>query len=225
MELLIIRHAEPAWDRDGLAVDDPGLTDRGAEQAARLGESMRGVRADALLVSPLLRARQTAAPVADALGLEPITHDWMAELFLGAWEGTPNEVVQQTLRDSRGRPADEQWEGVPGGESFRDFHRRVTVGLQALLDEAGITRMAHPLPLWELEPVDRRIVLVAHSGTNAVALSYLLGVEPVPWEWERFVSYHASLSTVRPVEVGGAHSFSLLRFADTSHLAPDLQTR
>jgi probable phosphoglycerate mutase len=47
----------------------------------------------------------------------------------------------------------------------------------------------------------------------------------VPWEWERFVSFHASVSTVQPVDICDGHTFSLFRFADTSHLPPDLQTR
>ncbi len=57
-----------------------------------------------------------------------------------------------------------------------------------------------------------------------MALGYLLGIPPVPWEWERFVSYHASVSVVRPLAISGGHAFSLFRFSDVGHLPPDLQT-
>ncbi len=82
----------------------------------------------------------------------------------------------------------------------------------------------HP-PLWRLDDPDRRVVVVAHGGTNAVSLGFLLGIEPVPWEWERFVSFHASVSTIVPIGISGGHSFSLFRFSDVSHLPDDMRTR
>ena len=38
------------------------------------------------------------------------------------------------------------------------------------------------------------------------------------------MSFHASVSTLRTVEIANAHAFSLFRFGDTSHLPDDLQT-
>lgn len=225
MELLLVRHGEPAWSKDGLAVDDPGLTDRGHEQAAHTAKWFADQHIDRLLVSPLVRAQQTAAPIAETLGIEPETLPWLAEIWAGGWEGTPQEVVEQTFRDTRGRPLDEQWDGIPGGESFRDFHRRVTGGFDALFVERGAERVSVHPPLWRIPSVDERIAIVAHGGTNAVSLGYLLGIEPVPWEWERFVSYHASVTTVTPIEISGGHSFSLVRFGDIAHLPADQQTR
>jgi probable phosphoglycerate mutase len=70
-----------------------------------------------------------------------------------------------------------------------------------------------------------RIVFVAHSGANAVSLGHLLGIEPVPWEWERFVAFHASVSVVRPMHIASSLSFSLFKFSDTEHLPKELQTR
>lgn len=70
MRLVLVRHAEAApGDPDELRT----LTNEGREQARRLGERLRtdGIEPDAVLSSPLLRARETAA----ALGLgapEPV---------------------------------------------------------------------------------------------------------------------------------------------------------
>ena len=225
MELTFVRHGQPEWDRDGLAVDDPILTADGEQQARHLGEAFIGRPVDRLLVSPLVRARQTAGPIADALHMEPEILDWLPEIAAPVWQGTPSEVVGQAFADSRARPLDEQWDGLPGGESFRAFHRRITTGLDGLLDQLGARRMpGHPV-VWDVEEPGPRVVIVAHAGTNAVSLGHLLGIEAVPWEWERFVSFHASVSVVRPVPISGVHSFSLFRFSDTSHLPEHLHTR
>lgn len=225
VELLFVRHAQPAWSRDGRSVDDPGLTDLGHRQGELLGERFLGETVDALIVSPLVRAQQTAGYIARALEMEPVTHDWLAEIQAPVWQDEPIEVVEKVFADSRRRPLDDHWEGIPGGESFRHFHQRVTTGLQAYLDDVGGERVNHQPALWQLDHPQQRVVVVAHAGTNATALSYLLGIEPVPWEWERFVSFHASVSQVQPIDISDHHAFSLERFADVSHLPPAEQSK
>ena len=64
MEIVLVRHGEPEWVRDGLNVVNPPLTDRGHLQASRLAEALQSESFDEILVSPLTRARQTAAPLA-----------------------------------------------------------------------------------------------------------------------------------------------------------------
>jgi phosphohistidine phosphatase len=74
MRVLIVRHAEAA---PGSPDELRSLTSAGREQARRLGERLRadGFAADAVLTSPLLRARETAA----ALGLgEPEVDERLA---------------------------------------------------------------------------------------------------------------------------------------------------
>ena len=225
MELLLIRHAQPAWAPNGRSVDDPDLTELGRLQAEHLATAMSALEVDHLFVSPLRRARQTMEQLATRLGREPTELPWLAEITAPRFEGTPVEQVERVFAESRTRPVAEQWEGIPGGESFTAFHERVTTGMNELLADLGGV-LPHDEPsLWRLERPAGRIVIVAHAGTNSVALGHLLGIAPVPWEWERFVSYHASVSTVEPVEVGDARAFSLHRFADVGHLPPDLRTR
>ena len=220
-----MRHAQPEWERGGLSIDDPCLTEVGFTQAERLGHRFRGETVDTLLVSPLLRARQTAEPVADALGVKPQVCDWLAEIATPPWEGEPVEYVEGVFREQRSRPVEQLWDGIDGGETFRDFHRRVTHGMQTYLDGAGCERVNDEPSLWRLTDPTRRIVIVAHAGTDATLIGYLLGIPPVPWEWERFVSFHASVSTIEPIDISGRHAYSLARFADVAHLPPGLQTR
>jgi broad specificity phosphatase PhoE len=66
--------------------------------------------------------------------------------------------------------------------------------------------------------------MVAHAGTNSVVLGELLGVDPEPWEWERFASDHASITVLRTVPISGHHIFSLQGFSDVGHLDADQVT-
>lgn len=224
MELVLVRHGQPEWVRQGRNVDDPVLTEVGQRQAACAAEALAAERFDRILVSPLVRARQTAAPVEEALGTRAEVVDWLAEIRNPVWEGTDHDT-ERIFAEARRRPAEQHWDGLPGGESFRDFHDRVVGGLTGLLAAVGVSPATTALPLWTVTEPERRVLVVAHAGTNSVILTHLLGVRPVPWEWERFVLHHASISHAMPLMIGEGWSFSLLRLSDTRHLTPALTTR
>ncbi|WP_428261395.1 histidine phosphatase family protein [Haliangium sp.] len=226
MELIFIRHAQPEWIRDGRSVMDPPLTELGRVQARLLASASRDWRRPSeLLVSPLVRTRETAEPVAEALSMEPGVIDFFAEIRLPDWSQTPAETVDRTLREARERSYEAWWDGLPGGESFRDFHERITGGLRQLLGERGVSRIDDDGPaVWTLDQPEQRLVLVGHGGSNAVALTYLLDLRPVPWEWERFGSRHASITVVRSRRIAGGHVFSLRSFSSVAHLPRDLHT-
>jgi phosphohistidine phosphatase len=77
MQLYLVRHAEAAG---GEPDELRPLTPAGREQARSLGERLRdsGVKPDAILTSPLLRARETAALLGRELGLEPAPEERLA---------------------------------------------------------------------------------------------------------------------------------------------------
>jgi probable phosphoglycerate mutase len=136
------------------------------------------------------RAVQTSEPIASELDHQTEVYDWLQEINNPPeWDGSPVDEIDRALRESNLRSMEEMWDGLPGGETFRAFHRRVVAGLQQTLDNHGI----HPMHtehrhLWEVHDPERRVIIVAHAGTNAVVLGHLLGLEPVPWEWERSAS-------------------------------------
>ena len=78
--------------------------------------------------------------------------------------------------------------------------------------------------MWQIPDDSLRIVIVAHGGTNAVLLGALLGIPPVPWEWERFHNYHSAIADLQSVEIGGASAFTLRGLNDLAHLPEDLRT-
>ena len=221
MEIVLARHAQPDWEPDGRAVDDPGLTALGHEQAKLAAEALASQRFDALYTSPLRRARETAEPIADALGMALEERSWLRELGLPSMQGYSAEQVQTFFRAANARPFDHWWEGLPGGENFRDFYQRVSDGVERLLqdDHQLAVRLSGAQRVWELPRNRERILIVAHEGTNAVLLSHLLGLEPVPFAWVRFSHAWAGISVAQALELPGGSLFALESFNRTDHLA------
>lgn len=228
MEIVFVRHGEPAWVDGGRGRIDPKLTDKGLRQAEHVAERLAGERRPVteILVSPARRAIETADPLAKRLGMTPTVVGDLTELRLPpTWEDSPPTDVVRTLLEARTRPLESWWEGLAGGESFRDFHVRVTTCIEGLLAARGIVRDAGPGPHASRMPDSpARLVVVAHGGTNAVALGHLLGLPPAPWEWERLALGHASIARLRVIALGEACVFSLRSMNDVEHLPRDLRT-
>jgi probable phosphoglycerate mutase len=225
VELVLIRHAQPEWVRDGLNVVDPPLTDLGRQQAKHLAEVMVDERFDEVLVSPLMRARQTAEPVLEAMSRAEQIDGWLEEIRDPKWHGTPAERATEAYKELRGRPARGRWEGLPGGESTREFVDRMRLGAEHFLAERGVRRIESELPVWEVAEPGKRIALIAHAGTNCVTICHLLGLEPTPWEWDRFVLGHASISRLEAIPLGDGYTFSLTKLSDVEHLSGAERTR
>ena len=141
MRLRLVRHGEPAWIVDGLAVDDPELTASGVEEVEALCEELAGERFDALFVSPLRRALQTAEPLARRLGMETRVCPWLAEQSPPAFEGRPGAEVDSAFEAVRRRP--------PGRVVGRHARRRVVPGLPGARDRRprGVALRVRDRPL------------------------------------------------------------------------------
>jgi len=220
-----VRHGEPEWVRQGLNVDDPPLTERGRVQAELLGERLAAHGLDEVYVSPLRRARETAAPLLGRLGVAEVVAPWLEEIRNPIWHGTPAEKAEEAYRADRARPSHERWEGLPGGEPVRDFVTRIRDGARSFLTERGIRSEREDLPVWSIDGPARRIAFVAHAGTNSIVVCHLLGLQPTPWEWDRFVLGHASITRLEALAVGDGHTFSLTKLSDVEHLTEELRTR
>lgn len=112
--LVLVRHGEAAagWDGDA----DPGLSDLGRSQAARVAADLAVLAGTPLVVSPLRRTRETAAPIAEALGVVPTVDPAVGEVV------APAEHASLAARGLwlRGFMAG-GWTGVhPGLATWRD---------------------------------------------------------------------------------------------------------
>jgi probable phosphoglycerate mutase len=227
MEIVIVRHAEPEWVKDGLSVDDPPLTARGFEQADLVADVLAGEKFDEILVSPLLRARQTAAPLLRATGGDLLIDPWLEEIRNPIWHGTPQERADAAWKAEKSKSSVDRWTGLDGGEPVSEFVDRINVGTSLFLEERGLYRSENALPVWHKSPtcdLSKRIALIAHAGTGSVAICHLLGLAPTPWEWERFVIGHASINRIQTLELGDGVTFALTRLSDNEHLHPDMRT-
>jgi broad specificity phosphatase PhoE len=151
--LLLLRHGqtELSVERRYSGHGDPELTSLGHAQAA--GAAARLARVPdvaAVLTSPLQRARQTAALVAEATGTPLHIRERLIETDFGAWEGL-------TFAEARARDPQlhAEWLGSeevapPGGESFATVGRRVEAERAELVQEypgATLVVVTHVTPI------------------------------------------------------------------------------
>lgn len=227
VDILFVRHGQPQWAINGISQRDPNLTELGLQQSELAAKRIATEKkpAASLVVSPATRSQETAVPIAVETGLEIETVDSLLEIQMPDWQGVTEEAVIEIFRTSRHRTPEEWWEGLPGGESFRRFHDRVTTALEGLLGEHGVSRDEGDPRLWHVEDDQCRIVIVAHGGTNSVCLAHLMGTPPSPWEWEKFVLFHASFARVGFIPLAGAHVPSLRTFNDQDHIPIAMRSR
>lgn len=91
----LARHGQtPLNESDVLrGLADPPLDQAGQDQARRLGAALGPRGLCAVIASPLLRARQTAQPVADRAGLEVATNECLLDRDYGPWTGVSRGAV------------------------------------------------------------------------------------------------------------------------------------
>ncbi|GGL68400.1 isomerase [Curtobacterium citreum] len=128
MRLLLIRHGQTPANVDGVldaAVPGPGLTDLGQQQAAALPGALADRGIERLFVSSMVRTQVTAAPLAAALGLEPVVLDGLREIEAGDTQGKRDRVsVQLYISTVHGWSAGDRASRMPGGESGEEFFAR-----------------------------------------------------------------------------------------------------
>ncbi|WP_371659592.1 bifunctional RNase H/acid phosphatase [Streptomyces sp. NBC_00280] len=200
---VLLRHGEtlltPQKRFSGSGGTDPSLSDVGRGQAERVAESLaRRGTIQAIVASPLTRTRQTAAAVAERLGLDVTIDDGLRETDFGAWEGlTFGEVRERYPDDMNAWLASPKAEPTGGGESFAATARRMAVTRDKLI-------AAH---------AGRTVLLVTHVTPIKTLIRLALGAPPE--SLFRMELSAASLSAVAYYADGNA---SVRLFNDTSHL-------
>lgn len=150
MRLLLIRHAETAHNRDSRVQGqaDIPLSDLGVRQAAALGEHLRDEPLAAIIASPLVRARDTAAAVARAHGIALQTDPSLMEMDVGEMEGLSTAEMRARFPNFLAEWATERGPAMemPGGESLLQVQERawrVVERLRALHDDATVALVSH----------------------------------------------------------------------------------
>ncbi len=195
--LLLVRHGETSANVDGVwhGSTDAPLTSRGQDQAERIASHL-GERGDvkALYSSPLLRARETAAPIARRLGLELRIDADLREYDIGRWEGKSFAELFREQRFFEHIRRDPHY-APHGGESPLQVTDRLSSALRRI---AGFH-------------AGQRVVVIVHGGSLSMALAHLLEGDYTRWQQ---VMDNAALS-----ELVLEPEPSLLSFNRTEHLA------
>ncbi len=125
--LCLVRHGETAWNAEGRVQGqtDVPLSAVGDAQARAVGAALAGERFAALYASDLMRVRQTAAPAASALGLEPRLDPRLRERHYGKFETLTYAEARERLPEDYARFRDKDPDYDFGsGERLREFHAR-----------------------------------------------------------------------------------------------------
>ena len=208
-ELLLIRHGqavhnlEGRWEGWGAAQ----LTEDGERQAHAVARRLKSWSPPLvhLYTSPLLRARQTADPIARRLGTMPTALDGLREIDFGQVSGLTMNGFRETMPEvySQWQDRSDLTFQFPGGEQRLGFFRRVGRVLEEIVAR-------HPG-----EPV----VVVTHGGTLRAGLAHLF--PETMGDWWAYGLGNASLSHLRL----GAGAPELLALNDCRHLAESPEKR
>lgn len=143
MRLLLIRHGQTPSNVAGLldtGVPGPGLTPLGLEQAALIPDALAGFAVDALYVSRLVRTHLTAAPLADARGLEPVELPGLHEIAAGELEMRGDrDAIRTYLETAFAWGLGDLERRMPGGETGHEFFARYDADI-ATIAAAGHER-------------------------------------------------------------------------------------
>lgn len=207
--LIIVRHAETEANIQGVwqgSLDAP-LTARGMRQVAatarRVAELAQTYPIDRFYVSPLPRARSTAAAIAAAIRMQPMVEPGLREFDLGDWEGRSFHELRET-EDLWNHWAKDPAFAPPNGESPLTFAARVNADFSRLAAE-------HP---------DETVLLVTHGGVISNLLAQWLG--DGPQDWRRWEAHNCAISVIEQDEEG---CWRPILVNDISHLPPDVRVQ
>jgi broad specificity phosphatase PhoE len=161
--IYLCRHGETAYNRESRIQGqlDSTLTPLGRKQARATGACLAGLIPDPtgwrIVASPLERTRQTAAAIAERLGL-PIELDArLMEVHVGAWQGQLHKTL---LREHPELMDDRLWcFRAPGGETYDGMMVRIR-------------------SWYEEQPQDAKVICVSHGVAGRLMRALVLGLEP-----------------------------------------------
>ncbi len=181
---------------------DVELSERGREEAERLGRRLADRRFAAIYTSPMRRSVDTATRVAGPHDLDPRPSPELVEVDHGRWEGLTRREVESKFPQEHA-----DWERDP----FNTAPRGGTTGAVV------VTRVVPFIQRIAREHAGREILAVSHKATLRLLTAILLGIDPR--RYRDFLDQRPCALSL--FELRDASSARLLLFNDVSHHAPD----
>ncbi|MEV4595946.1 histidine phosphatase family protein [Amycolatopsis sp. NPDC049253] len=170
MRLFLVRHGQTDGNVRGAldtALPGPPLTELGQEQAKALAGRLAAEPIVAVYASQATRAQQTAAPLAEVLGLEVQVIEGVKEVDAGDLEGaTDAESIRTYLETAKRWTEGDLDAAIPGGESGAQVRAR-------MVGAADDLRAKH-----EQTDPDGIVVLVSHGGAIRLGAEFLASNVP-----------------------------------------------
>jgi probable phosphoglycerate mutase len=187
IEVILVRHGaseaavedQPFELLEGQA--DPALSPAGERQAELVAAHLAGEPISALFVTPLRRTAQTAAPLAELSGLEPVVVPELREVHLGELDGGAFRIAVRR-RDPIVREVftQQRWDVIPGAETMEAFAQRTAAGLarmvEGLAPGASVAAVVHGGVIGELcrQASDSRPFAFVHADNGSLSRLVLL---------------------------------------------------
>ena len=126
MTVILLRHGRSTSNTAGILAgraEGVDLDDKGREQALGLIDRIGELPIRALICSPMQRCRRTLEPLAEALSLQPVIEDRLAEVDYGEWTGRKlGDLASEPLwRVVQAHPSAAVF---PGGEGLAQVQAR-----------------------------------------------------------------------------------------------------
>lgn len=139
--IYLVRHGSTSLNKQNIfqGSTDAHLDPEGKGQAVDLKDYIveKGLEFDAIYTSKLVRTQETAAPLAEALGIEPQVLEGVEELDGGDLEGKSlreprTGKVKEYFDISRSKPGLVE---CPNGESGQDVYIRAVTAFEKIVDK------------------------------------------------------------------------------------------
>ena len=138
--IYFVRHAQSEANFKGILASrqDSPLTEKGRQEATVIASEFKAIAPlDRIFCSPLLRAQQTAQPIAEVFGLDVETDERITEQDLGVFSGMTYTELDD--RPDYMHERSKRWEWIPegGGESYQMIANRLEPFFQSLESVEG----------------------------------------------------------------------------------------
>lgn len=187
MRLILVRHGRTA-SNVGFLLDtaEPGadLDDSGLEQAAELVERLSHHEIEAVYASTLVRTQQTAAPIAQARGLELQVLPELREIPAGEDELSPDATryIGTLIAWGEGNPEAR----IPGGENAHEFLARFDTAITRIAEGghevAMVVSHGAALRVWSMARVDGFTVALGRAHLDNTGVIVIDGSPQDGWQ-------------------------------------------
>jgi probable phosphoglycerate mutase len=204
LSLYLVRHGQTDYSLHNRFCGsiDPPLNATGLAMAEAFAIRYGREPWAAIYASPLVRAKQTAAPTAERAGLGIQIEPGLREIAYGDWEGRPEaEVEREQPERFHAWGAHPAAVAPPGGETALEIAARAIAAVDVI-------RSRHS---------EGRVLVVSHKATLRVLVCSLLGID-VDLFRQRIAQRVCALSIVELRPTGPL----LQVLGDTSHLPAEL---